>query len=258
MYSSLVHPTVVQLGPITVHWYGLLAAIGFLAGIWTASLRARAIAVRPEVIMDLGVWMIVAGVVGARLFYVVGHWEEFESTPVEIVRIDHGGLVFYGGFIAAVLTAIGFVKRKRLNFWKLADVMAPSIALGHVFGRLGCFMNGCCYGKPCSLPWAVHFPFTHETHGMAVHPTQIYEAIGNLLIFAALHWFYPRRKFNGQVFWLYVLFYGLVRFADEFFRGDYQVHFVGGHLAPGQLVAILMFCVAIIFLWKLPKRLEMR
>lgn len=249
-----MHPVAIELGPIAIHWYGVLVALGFLAAMWTASFRARTVGIRTETIMDLGIWMIVAGILGARIFYVVGHWEEFTSNPIEIIRVDHGGLVFYGGFIGAALASILFVKRKKLDYWKLADAVAPSIALGHAFGRMGCFMNGCCFGKACSLPWAVHFPVEHETHGVGVHPTQIYEAIGNLAIFAALHWFYPKRRFDGEVFWLYVLSYGVLRFADEFFRGDYRVHFLHGLLAPGQVTAIVLIVVALVFLWRLPPK----
>lgn len=252
-----MHPIALQLGPIALHWYGVLVATGFLAAIWTASIRARSIGVTAEVLMDFGIWMIVAGIVGARTFYVVGHWDEFAPNLVEIVRVDHGGLVFYGGFIFAAIAGIWFVRRRKLRFWQMADVVAPSIALGHMFGRLGCFMNGCCYGKACSLPWAVHFPVDHETHGVGVHPTQIYEAIGNFVIFAGLSVFYPKRRFDGQVFWLYVFVYALLRFVDEFFRGDYTEYFIGNRLAPGQMVAVIMVAVAALFLWRMPRiRLE--
>jgi phosphatidylglycerol:prolipoprotein diacylglycerol transferase len=242
-----VHPIAFKLGPLTVHWYGVLVAIGFLAGMWVAAQRVRGIGLQPEVVMDLGIWMIVAGIIGARTFYVIGSWEEFAANPIEIIRVDHGGLVFYGGFIGAALTAVWFVRRRKLHFWKLADVMAPSVAFAHVFGRLGCFMNGCCYGNPCPHPWAVHFPMTHETRGVGVHPTQLYEAFGNLVIFAGLWLFYPKRKFDGQVFGLYVLTYALWRFGVECFRGDYDVH---RWLTPGQAVAVVMFVVAIGLLWQ--------
>ncbi len=256
MYFAVVHPIALQLGPVAIHWYGVLVATGFLTALWTAAIRARGIGVGQEVIMDLGIWLIVAGIVGARTFYVIGYWEDFRSNPLEIVRVDHGGLVFYCGFIFAVLASILFVRRKKLDFWKLADVCAPSIALGHVFGRLGCFMNGCCYGKVCSLPWAVRFPFDHETHGMPVHPTQIYESIGNFLLFSALWFFYPRRRYDGQVFWWYVLLYALLRFTVEFFRGDYTEYFIGNRFAPGQMTALCLAPIAIVFLWVLHRRME--
>ena len=249
-----MHPIAIKLGPIAIHWYGVLVAAGFLAGLWTASIHGRTIGIKTEVIMDFGIWMIVGGIVGARTFYVISNWEEFSSNLLEIVRVDHGGLVFYGGFLFAALAAIWFVRRNKLNFWQLADACAPSVALGHAFGRLGCFMNGCCYGKACSLPWAVRFPLDHETHGMPVHPTQIYESIGNLVIFAGLWLFYPKRKFDGQVFWLYVFVYALLRFTDEFFRGDYTEYFFGNRLAPGQMMAVLMAAAAAVFLWRMPRK----
>ncbi|MSR65418.1 MAG: prolipoprotein diacylglyceryl transferase [Verrucomicrobiae bacterium] len=261
-----MHPIAIQLGPIAIHWYGVLVAAGFLAGIWTASIHGRSVGIKTEVMMDLGIWMIVAGIVGARIFYVIGNWEEFSTNLTEIVRVDHGGLVFYGGFILSTLTAIWFVRRNHLNFWQLVDACAPSLALGHAFGRIGCFMHGCCFGKVCSLSWAVRFPRTFDDHGrllppygLPVHPTQIYESIGNLLIFAGLWVFYSKRKFDGQVFWLYVVVYALFRFSIEFFRGDYTEYFLGNRLAPGQMVAVIMVAVAAVFLWRLPRtRLEVK
>lgn len=267
-----MHPIALKIGGLTIHWYGVFVAVGFLAGIWTATFRARTIGVKPETIMDFGIWMIVAGILGARLFYVIGNWEqEFAGHPIEIVRIDKGGLVFYGGFVGAVLASIWFVRRNKLTFWKLADMGAPSLALGHAIGRLGCFMNGCCFGGVCSLPWAVHYPAgsdpfrTQVNEGLilsvaktslGVHPTQLYESLGNLLIFAGLTWFYSKRTFDGQVFWLYVLLYAMLRFTVEFFRGDWDVHFLGGWISPGHIMAICVFGIGLFFLWYLRRRMK--
>ena len=129
-----------------------------------------------------------AGLLGARALYVISYWEEgFAGKPwYEVFMIHHGGLVFYGGLIGAVLTSVVYVKWKRLPPMKVGDALAPSIALGHVFGRIGCFLNGCCFGSACSLPWAVRFPAEHQTAGQPVHPSQLYEAGLNLLLYAGL------------------------------------------------------------------------
>ena len=131
---------------------------------------------------------------------------------------------------------------KRLPLAKLVDVFAPSVALGHVFGRLGCFFNGCCYGKACALPWAVNFPLPHVMHGIPVHPTQLYEAFGNLVIFAGLTAFYRHKRFDGQIWWLYVLSYGALRFLVEFFRGDYTTYYFGiftiAHLTAAAMIVL--------------------
>jgi phosphatidylglycerol:prolipoprotein diacylglycerol transferase len=119
--------------------------------------------------------------------------------------------------------------------------------LGHAFGRLGCFFNGCCYGRPCSLPWAVTFPPPHVMAGIPVHPTEIYEALGNLIIFAGLTAFYRHKRYDGQVWWLYVLGYGILRFVVELFRGDYDTYYFG-HLSIGQLIAMTMIAVAVVAL----------
>src|SRR5438105_2522628 len=137
-----------------------MVALGFAAGLWTASRRALLQGVAAEKILDLGPWLIVGAIVGARALYVITFWnKEFAGKSiVEIIAVWHGGLVYYGGLIGASMAFILYARLKDLPLWKGADIMAPSIALGHVFGRIGCLLNGCCYGRPCSLPWAITFP----------------------------------------------------------------------------------------------------
>jgi len=244
-----VHPIAFDLGSLTVHWYGVMVALAFIAGIWTATRRCPKDGLRPESIADLGPWLIVAGVLGARVLYVISYWQEsFADEPWwEVFMIHHGGLVFYGGLIAAVLTAVFYVKWKKLPPMKVGDAMAPSIALGHVFGRIGCFLNGCCYGASCSLPWAVHFPDEHDTAGQGVHPTQLYEAGLNLLLYITLEKLYPKKRFDGQIFGLYLVAYAVLRVVVELFRGDYGTHKIG-LFTPGQLVSTAILAAGIIIL----------
>src|SRR5260370_20512975 len=153
--------------------------------------------------------------------------------------VHHGGLVYYGGLIGAVLGGLIYLKWKKLPVWKVADILAPSIALGYAFGRIGCLMNGCCYGRQCALPWAIHFPSTHSTYPHGVHPTQLYESGLSLLLYAGLAWLYRRKKFDGQVFAAYLVCYAPLRSFVELFRGDYaptQLYLV--HFTPAQLVSI--------------------
>ena len=181
---------------------------------------------------------------GGKLFHIIFFWDDFiAGWHAQGMRSLREGFVFYGGFICATLAAVVYARLKKLPLAKLADIFAPSIALGHAFGRMGCFFNGCCYGKPCSLPWAVKFPPPHLMAGIPVHPTEIYEALGNLLIFAGLSLFYHRKRYDGQVFWLYVLGYGVLRSVVELFRGDYDI-FYFGILTVGQLVAMTMIIVS--------------
>jgi len=247
-----VHKVAFQFGGLTLQWYGVLVALGFLAALWTASRRALRLKVAPEIIMDIGPWLIVGAIVGARTLYVVSYWREyFASQPFsEIFMVHHGGLVFYGGLAGSSLACIAYARWKKLPLWKLADILAPSIALGHVFGRFGCLMNGCCYGRACQLPWAIHYPLGHETFPAGVHPTQIYEALGNLALYGALAWLFRRRRFEGQVFAVYLLGYAVLRSLVEIFRGDYPVRYFGGGLTPAHLVSIGIFAVgALLFVW---------
>jgi phosphatidylglycerol:prolipoprotein diacylglycerol transferase len=227
-----------------------MVALAFIAGIWTATRRCPKDGLRPEVIADLGPWLIVAGLVGARILYVITYWKEsFSGRPWwEVFMVQHGGLVFYGGLIGAVLTAVFYVKWKNLPPMKVGDAMAPSIALGHVFGRIGCLMNGCCYGAACSLPWAIHFPKGHETAGQGVHPTQLYEAGLNLILYIALEKLYRKKRFDGQVFGLYLVAYAVLRVGVELFRGDYGTHRLG-IFTPGQVVSAVILVAGLTVLW---------
>ena len=245
-----------HLGPLTIHWYGVFVAIGFLIGLWNASRRGLREGIAPEKILDLGPWLIVGTIIGARIFYVIGHWEdEFSQKPItEIFMIQRGGLVFYGGLVGATLLTLGYILWKKLPVWKFGDVLAPSIALGYVFGRIGCLMNGCCYGRATSVPWAIRFPADHETHGAAVHPTQIYESLLNVALYAGLAWLYRRKRFDGQIFATYLISYAVLRSLVEIFRGDYAVYYFGGGVTPAHLISIAIFVTGLILLFSLPRQ----
>jgi phosphatidylglycerol---prolipoprotein diacylglyceryl transferase len=238
-----VHPIAFSLGSLPVYWYGVMMALAFLAGLWTASRRSLREGVAPEKILDTGPWLIVGAIIGARTVFVATYWREFfADKPVwEVFMIRHGGLVFYGGFIGAVLGGIVFSRLKRIPTWQLADILAPSIALGYVFGRIGCLLNGCCYGRACSLPWAIHFPENHETYPHGVHPTQLYDSLLNLALYAALARLYRRKKFDGQVFAVYLMGYAVTRSIVESFRGDYNEAPLHGGLTPAHLISIGIF-----------------
>jgi phosphatidylglycerol:prolipoprotein diacylglycerol transferase len=244
-----------NIGSLQLHWYGVLVAAGFLAALWTASRRGLRANFSPDVIMDLGTWLIVGAVVGARTLYVVSYWKEsFAKQPwTEIFMVHHGGLVFYGGLIGSSLACILYARWKKLPLWKLADVLAPSVALGHFVGRIGCLMNGCCYGRACSLPWAIHFPADHETHGAGVHPTQIYESLLNLGLYGALAWLFRRRKFDGHVFAAYLIGYAFLRSFVELFRGDYQRHYLFAWVTPAHLVSVGILVAGVILFYVLPR-----
>jgi phosphatidylglycerol:prolipoprotein diacylglycerol transferase len=250
-----VHPIAFYIGSYPIHWYGVMMAMAFLAGLWTASRRGLRDGIPPEKIVDIGPWLIVGGILGARIVYVTTYWnEEFAGKSIwEIFMVQHGGLVYYGGFIGATLAGILYARLKKLRLWRLADVLAPSMALGTVFGRIGCLLNGCCYGRPCDLPWAIHFPPGHATYPNGVHPTEIYDALLNLAAYAGLAWLYRRKKFDGQVFAACLMCYAITRSIVEAFRGDYTPVHIHGGLTPAQLISIVVFAAGAALLRFLPR-----
>jgi len=265
-YFGRVHPIAVQLGPLPVHWYGVLVATGLLLGLWTAGRRAPLAGVASDTIADLGPWLIVGALLGARVHYVASYWNELMSNPLfpgapwaEVFMIHRGGLVFYGGLIGAALACVLYARWKRLLLWRTADILAPSLALGYVPGRIGCLMNGCCYGRACSLPWAISFPVGHETHPVGltatpVHPTQIYDTLLSLALYGALAWLFRCRKFDGQVFATYLMSYALTRSFVELFRGDYSAVHLHAGFTPAHVASVITFAAGAVLFFVLRPR----
>jgi phosphatidylglycerol:prolipoprotein diacylglycerol transferase len=253
-----VHPIAFQIGKLTVHWYGVMIALAFLAGLWTATLRARREKIPGECIADVTLWLMLGAIIGARIVYVATYWkEEFAGEPFsEIFALWHGGLVYYGGLMGATIAGIIYLRWKKLPLWKVADVLAPSIALGNVFGRIGCLLNGCCYGRACSLPWAISFPADNPLHSPTypVHPTEIYDALLNFGVYLFLAWLFRRKKFDGQIFATYLLCYAVTRSFVEYFRGDYSnLHYHLG-LTPAQWISVPIFVAGLALAAILSKR----
>jgi len=248
------------IGPVPIRLYGLMIGLGFIIGIYLAARRAKKEGIDPDRVLDLGVYMLLTAIVGSRLLFVLTNLGEFAEKPLEAFALWKGGLVFYGGLLAAVPVGIWYLKRHALPVWKTADIMAPSIALGQAFGRLGCFFAGCCYGAPCSGPVCITFSDVHSLAplGVPLFPTQLMEATGNLLIFCALILLRRYKKFDGQLFWFYVVLYAVLRFNIEFFRGDaVRGLYFGGAISTSQIIAIGMVILSGIMLWKLrPARKE--
>ena len=234
-----MYPELFTIFGITIYSYGLLVAIGFFAGMTYITKYSDNIPVKKDQMYDFLFYLIVVSIIGARLLYVLVNIDSFIQHPLDIIKVWQGGLVFYGGFIAAVLYALIYCKYKKINIKRLADVFAPALALGHSFGRIGCLLSGCCYGK--------------ETHCLISvnnrYPTQIFEAAGNLIIFFILHKLYKKSHKDGHVFLLYLIFYSVLRFSIEFFRGDDRGSFFLG-LSPAQNISIVMLLVAVVLLFK--------
>jgi len=232
-----------------IRWYGVMAAVGFMLAVWIMQrIRSHAELTKDQV-SDITMIGMIGGVLGARIFYVIQFWDQFRGNYMEIIRIDHGGLVFYGGFILALVSIIYYCAVKRISILAVLDISAPAIAVGHAAGRIGCFMNGCCYGKQCDVPWSVTYP-EHTELGQrlantAVHPVQLYEVVGLCTLCAILLLKVNKLK-RGQTAALYLMLYGVLRFTDEFFRGDHT-DFVFGLFTPAQFIGILLIPVGIIW-----------
>lgn len=244
-----------------LHTYGFLLAAGFLIALKVAANRGKRFGVEANLMMDLGLYILVSALVGAKLLLLIVDWEHYSHDPFSLIR---SGGVFYGGLVAAVLTSIWFFRKHNLSVWLMTDILAPSVALGHGIGRLGCFSAGCCYGKPTTMPWGVTFtdPYAKEIVGVplnvALHPTQLYEAGVEFAIFAFLIYLSGRKKFDGQIFWTYVALYSTARFIIEFFRGDLERGFLfGGAISTSQVIAVLLLLAstfALVTLRRFPKQ----
>lgn len=271
-----------QIGGVNIYTYGTMVAIAFLTGIFLGVYRAKKLGENPQNILDLCLYIMIGSIAGARLVFVMNNWEYFRNNLIEILFIQQGGLVFYGGMIAAVLIAIIYLKLKHLSILLYLDILTPSLAIGHAIGRIGCFFNGCCYGKvPESGSLfgflAVRFPrivdkimvtpehFSEQVIGsppyvdhlykglitdeavcsLPVYPTQLFSAAMNFAFFVIVTYMFRTRKFNGQIWWSYLIMYAVGRFLIECIRGDVP------RIEPtpftfSQLISIAMFAVGII------------
>ena len=256
-----MHPSLFSVGDWPVYSYGVLLAAAYLTGLQLGVVRARKAGVDPARVMDLGIYLIIAALVGAKLMLIAVDWNYFRSQPRELLSLVRAGGVFYGGLIAAVAVGLWLVRRYKLPVWTTADLMAPGIALGHVVGRFGCLLAGCCYGRPTEVPWAITFtdPLAAQNVGtplgIPLHPTQLYDAGAELLILGVL--LFTERKgkpFAGRTFWLYLLLYGISRFIIEFYRGDPNRGTVVAGLSTSQFVSLLLVPGSLLMLAYLRKR----
>jgi len=270
---------------LPLHSYGLLIATAFLVGIWLAQREARRRGQDAERTADLAFWILVAALVGSRVYFILVNWGDYfgagrflVDTPFgripRLLAVWEGGLVFYGGFIGAVLAALWYMRRHGMPFLAHADSMIPSVAFGHFLGRLGCFAAGCCWGSVAHdhLPWAARFPpgsLAYQTFSgredpsrflalggattLPLHPTQLYEAFGELGLFLVLVLLVrPRKRFHGQVLASWLLLYAVLRTFVEVFRGDVERGVFAG-LGAGQWTSFLIFAAGLL-VWVLGRR----
>src|SRR5215467_12370213 len=243
-------PLLGSVGPVTIYTYGVLLAAAYLGGLQLAMIRARRRGLDQTRVLDLGIYIIISALIGAKLLLVVTDYRSFFDNPRALLDLIRSGGVFYGGLIVAVAVALLYIRRVGLPLWTTCDVFAPGIALGHVVGRLGCFFAGCCFGKPTNVPWAITFtnPFAAANVGtplnVPLHPTQLYEAGAELLILVfLLATEKSGRKFAGRTFWLYMLLYAISRYIIEFYRGDERG--TVGPFSTSQFISLLLAPLAV-------------
>jgi phosphatidylglycerol---prolipoprotein diacylglyceryl transferase len=255
MYPKLLELpwTLPYFGTITIYTYGVLLAAAYLLGLQLALTRAKSRGLDSTRVMDLGIYIIISALLGAKLLLLVTDFQTFKNNPAELFNLLREGGVFYGGLIVAVVVALWYIRRVRLPLWTTCDVFAPGIALGHVVGRFGCLFAGCCFGKPTNVPWAITFkdPFAAANVGtplgVPLHPTQLYEAGAELLILVFLLTTEKSgRKFAGRTFWLYMLLYAISRYIIEFYRGDERGSV--GPLSTSQFISLLLAPLAVLML----------
>ncbi len=262
MYPRLLEiPRFLGVGPITVYTYGVLLAAAYLLGLKFAMTRAKARNLDETRVLDLGIYIIISALIGAKLLLLVTNFQTFRDNPRELMSLVWSGGVFYGGLILAVAVALLYIRKVGLPLWTTCDVFAPGIALGHVIGRLGCFFAGCCYGKPTDHPWGITFtdPFTALNVGtplnIPLHPTQLYEAGAEALILILLLVSESRgRRFPGRTFWGYVFLYGISRYVIEIYRDDPRG--TVGAFSTSQFISLLLVPLAVIMLVYLSRRYE--
>jgi len=256
-----MYPRLLELGPITVYTYGVLLAAAYLLGLKLAMVRARTRGLDEARVLDLGIYIIISALIGAKLLLLVTDYQTFKNDPRELLTLARSGGVFYGGLILAVVVALWYIGRVGLPLWTTCDVFAPGIALGHVIGRFGCLFAGCCYGKPTTMPWGITFTdqFAAANVGTPLdrplHPTQLYEAGAELLILVFLLTTERKgRPFAGRTFWLYMLLYAVSRYIIEIFRGDERG--TVGIFSTSQFISLILAPLAIVMLIYLARRKE--
>lgn len=235
-------PVLFEIDSLDVYSWGFALSLAILAGTLLAYRQAPKTGIKQDLVIDLVIWLVVGGIVGARLFYVLVYEPEtYLKQPYLVFALWQGGLVYYGALIGGFVAGLWFVRKKGLPFWSLADLLAPPLALGYGIVRIGCFANGCCYGKPTNSFLGVVFPHLDD---LARHPTQIYSSLLGFTLFVILLAIQRKKAFDGQVFLLFLILYGIGRTAIESLRENLTVF---GPVTVSQLVSIIIIVIAGVF-----------
>lgn len=247
-------PTLFKIGDFPIHSYGILIAVGFLSCVWVSKRDGEAQGIPGDKIVDLGFWALLVGMLGSRILYILTRLSYYAENPLEIFYVWEGGLVFFGGPLLCIPFFLWYTKRHGLPRWKVLDLGTTAIPLAHAFGRLGCLSAGCCYGRPTGGDWGIKlYTDLVEPHmqGVYLHPTQLYESLALLALFFILRAMRKTKKFDGQVFFTYLISYSIIRSIIEIFRGDTIRGFViDGILSTSQFISVIVVIVASILYFK--------
>lgn len=247
---------IISLGFLQISAYGVMNAFGYLIAIFYLYKTQKKSNFKNNTdFFDYIFYLILGALIGAKVFYLIFHWsgfygDNFFEKLIDAIKTFRSGFVYFGGFIGAVCAGMIFIRKRNFSISKTADFTAPAIALGHMFGRIGCFLAGCCYGKISHSKLAVKFTnpeclVPDHLHNLPLHPTQLYEIFANLLIFLTLHIFSNKKHKTGSIFIIYMMLYSIARFTIEFFRGDERGTFIFG-ISPSQILSIAIFITAIL------------
>jgi len=253
-----MRPVLFHIGSFPVYSYSIFVALAYIASLAYSYYEAKRQNQDPIHAVDLSLTLFICGLLGSRLLFMITDYQRFLDDPREIYRFWNGGLVFYGGFIGAIVGCVTLIKLRGLKLGVWTDIFAPTGMLCLIFGRIGCLLNGCCYGRPApDLPWGIVYPASHPALGLAqvpVHPTPVYSILASLIIFVILLFMMNKKRFDGQVFWTMALLYSIARFVIEFFRGDPRgtVPVIG--LSTSQTISTATFIVSVTALILLGRR----
>ncbi len=245
-----MHPILWQVGSFKLHSYGLMVALATLVGVFVAARMAKRRGIQPEICVDSVIWSLIVGIVGARILYVALNWASYAAEPAAILRVYDGGLSYLGGLVFGTLTILVIARRTHLNPIALIDALTPSAAIGYAIGRIGCFLNGCCYGGACNLPWGVRFPGQAEPH----HPSQIYSSISGLTLFLLLWYLGGRISRRGVMAAVWFGGYGIYRFLVEFTRAGTTAELSLWGLTQAQWASLVLVCLTGIWLVSIYRR----
>ncbi|MFW2331408.1 MAG: prolipoprotein diacylglyceryl transferase [Nitrospinota bacterium] len=250
-----MYPEVFSLGFLTIHSYGVALGCAFVVMLSVNIYLGRRLNIDPELIKDTALWIVVGALIGSRLFYVFLDLDHFMANPIDIFKVWAGGLVFYGGFVGGflALSIMLYIHRSKVDFWDYLDTIAPAMSLGHMVGRLGCFMAGCCYGKPTDTIFGVTFldPKSFAPLNIPIHPTQLYDSFNELAIFTILILLWRNRKFKGQIALTYMILYPIGRSIVEIFRGDaIRGVWLNSTLSFSQIISGIILLVALSLLYR--------